>query len=94
MQLRHLFWVSLVLSGCAGHKQHVRDPDRIAEEEDRSTRSTARHAAPAQVPDTPVKLVSREPAKDRWEMVGKIQGEADSDDTLLAGELLRCRCCR
>jgi hypothetical protein len=82
MTLRHLLWVGLVVAGCGGHKQHLKDPDRIAEERDRGTSASS----PGKDASA-VKLVAKEPAKDRWEMVGKIQGEADSDDTLLAGAL-------
>lgn len=84
MQLRHLLWLSLIISGCAGHKQHMKDPDRVAEEHERKA---APPPPPRSAASAAVKLVSKEPAKDRWEMVGKIQGEADTDDTLRAGEL-------
>jgi hypothetical protein len=89
MRLRHLLLGTLLVSGCAGHKQHIKDPDRIAEERDRAPSSSPVAPAPHSVAAAAksVKLVAKEPAKDQWEMVGKIQGEADTDDTLRAGAL-------
>jgi uncharacterized NAD(P)/FAD-binding protein YdhS len=87
MQLRHLVWAGLLVSGCAAHPQHVRDPDRAAEEQERTGSAAPTHSARQRASDEAVKLVAREPAKDRWEMVGKIEGEAPNDDTIGAGAL-------
>jgi hypothetical protein len=84
--MRHsLLLAGLIFVGCAHQKPEVRKP---SEEDDMpaSMRASAAEpaAAPAQV-STSVKITGKEPPSDRWELVGKISGEASTDDTTEAG---------
>jgi len=91
MSLRPLLCTGLLFFGCAAPKVHIRDPDRIEEEREAHPEREAA-ASPSRDPSlrseaAAVRLVSREPSKERWELIGKIEGTSPSDDTLRAGAL-------
>jgi len=75
-----LLLAGLFLIGCAHSKQAKRGPSEEGDLEP----GYARSAPKARPGASSVKLITKEPPKERWELAGKITGESASDDTVEA----------